>query len=143
MNAHAYKILVALDGSPRAPEVLAAAIRQARAFDGELILLRAVGIPVDLPSEALSMPPGNLAETLAEIAELDLARLAATVPADLPLSRRVRIGVAWQAIVAEAAERHADLVVIGSHGFAGLDHLLGTTAAKVVNHAPCSTLVVR
>jgi nucleotide-binding universal stress UspA family protein len=37
----------------------------------------------------------------------------------------------------------ADLIVIGSHGYAGFDRLLGTTAAKVVNHAHCSVLVVR
>ena len=37
----------------------------------------------------------------------------------------------------------ADLVVIGSHGYGGLDRLLGTTAAKVANRAPCSVLVVR
>jgi universal stress protein F len=34
-------------------------------------------------------------------------------------------------------------VVIGSHGYGGLDRVLGTTAAKIVNHASCSVLVVR
>jgi nucleotide-binding universal stress UspA family protein len=36
-----------------------------------------------------------------------------------------------------------DLIVIGSHGYDALDRLLGTTAAKVVNHADRSVLVVR
>jgi nucleotide-binding universal stress UspA family protein len=36
-----------------------------------------------------------------------------------------------------------DLIVIGSHGYGALDHVLGTTAAKVVNHADRSVLVVR
>jgi nucleotide-binding universal stress UspA family protein len=36
-----------------------------------------------------------------------------------------------------------DLVVIGSHGYGGIDRLLGTTAAKIVDHAPCSVYVVR
>jgi nucleotide-binding universal stress UspA family protein len=143
MSAERPCIVVGLDGSPRAAGVLAAAIREARAFHGELVLVRAVGIPVELPSEALSMPPANLTTTLTGIAELDLARLAADVPPDVPMSRHVRIGVGWQAVVEEATQRHADLIVIGSHGYAGLDRLLGTTAAKVVNHAPCSTLVVR
>jgi nucleotide-binding universal stress UspA family protein len=35
------------------------------------------------------------------------------------------------------------LIVIGSHGYGGLDRVLGTTAARVVNHALCSVLVVR
>jgi nucleotide-binding universal stress UspA family protein len=37
----------------------------------------------------------------------------------------------------------ADLIVIGSHGYGGLDRVLGTTAARVVNHADRSVLVVR
>ena len=37
----------------------------------------------------------------------------------------------------------ADCIVIGSHGYSGFDRILGTNAAKVVNHAECSVLVVR
>jgi nucleotide-binding universal stress UspA family protein len=37
----------------------------------------------------------------------------------------------------------ADLIVVGSHGYGTVDRLLGTTAAKIVNHAECSVLVVR
>ena len=39
--------------------------------------------------------------------------------------------------------RRYDLIVIGSHGYSGIDRLIGTTAAKVVNHAKQSVLVVR
>jgi nucleotide-binding universal stress UspA family protein len=46
-------------------------------------------------------------------------------------------------IVRLGRELDADLIVLGSHGFSGLDHLLGTTAAKVVNHADRNVLVVR
>jgi nucleotide-binding universal stress UspA family protein len=34
-------------------------------------------------------------------------------------------------------------VVLGSHGYSGFDRILGTTAAKVVNHCDRSVLVVR
>lgn len=34
-------------------------------------------------------------------------------------------------------------VVIGAHGYGGLDRVLGTTASRVVNHADRSVLVVR
>jgi len=38
----------------------------------------------------------------------------------------------------------ADLIVIGTHGRTGLDHaLLGSTAERVVRHAPCPVMVVR
>ena len=55
----------------------------------------------------------------------------------------VKIGTPWSAICDEAKKIKADLIVIGSHGYGTLDRILGTTAAKVVNHAECSVLVVR
>jgi nucleotide-binding universal stress UspA family protein len=58
-------------------------------------------------------------------------------------SIEVRVGVPWEAICAAARDTGADLIVVGSHGYSTLDRFLGTTAAKVVNHAPCSVLVVR
>ena len=43
-----------------------------------------------------------------------------------------------------AEARHADLIVVGSHGRRGMRRvLLGSTAEAVVRHAPCSVLVVR
>jgi len=37
-----------------------------------------------------------------------------------------------------------DLIVIATHGYTGLKHvLLGSTAERVVRHAPCPVLTVR
>ncbi len=53
-------------------------------------------------------------------------------------------GRAWQAIVRRAAEQHHDLVVVGTHGRTGLEHVfLGSVAERVLRHAPCSVLAVR
>lgn len=49
---------------------------------------------------------------------------------------------AWKAILATADQEDADLIVIGSHGYHGWDHVLGTTAGKVANVATRSVLVV-
>ena len=57
-------------------------------------------------------------------------------------SHFARDGVAWDAICTAAKEVDADLIVIGSHGYGVIDRLLGTTAAKVVNHADRSVYVV-
>jgi nucleotide-binding universal stress UspA family protein len=43
-----------------------------------------------------------------------------------------------------AASEHADLVAVGTHGRRGVRRLvLGSVAAAIVRHAPCSVLVVR
>ena len=56
--------LVALDNSPRAPAVLAAAIQLARSRASKLIVFRAVGLPGDLPIEAYAMPPEGVIDLL-------------------------------------------------------------------------------
>jgi nucleotide-binding universal stress UspA family protein len=56
---------------------------------------------------------------------------------------QVELGTAWRAVCDTAKADAVDLVVIGSHSYGGLDRLLGTTAAKIVDHAPCSVYVVR
>jgi len=48
-----------------------------------------------------------------------------------------------EAIVATAAKRKADLIVVGSHGRTGLKRLLmGSVTERVVGHADCAVLVV-
>ena len=48
------------------------------------------------------------------------------------------------ALIDEARQEHADLIVVGSHGRSGLSKLLlGSVASHVVAHAPCSVLVVK
>jgi nucleotide-binding universal stress UspA family protein len=56
----------------------------------------------------------------------------------------VREGDPRAAIVDEAEDWRADLIVVGSHGRTGLTRwLLGSVAQAVVGHAPCSVEVVR
>jgi len=137
------RILVGLDASPRSKAVLDAAIDLARRIGGKLILFRGVGIPVEVPVEAYSMSPASLAQMLEDEAKKYLIAQSAVVPKELLLEVAVGVGTPWQAICHAAHEKKADLIVIGSHGYSGLDKLLGTTAAKVVNHATQSVMVVR
>ncbi len=53
-------------------------------------------------------------------------------------------GVPSERIVTAAGIHQADLVVVGSHGHSGLEHvLLGSSAERVVKGAPCPVLTVR
>ena len=138
------KILTCLDTSPRAERVLAAAIDLAQRTGAKLTLFRSVGLPPDIARyDVIGVSPNELVERMLARATEGLSKYRADVPADLLDSVEVRVGTPWDAICSEAKALDVDLIMIGSHGYGGLDRLLGTTAAKVVNHADRSVLVVR
>lgn len=136
-------ILVAVDASPRAADVLSSAIDLARSSGGKLRLLRVVGLPPELPANVWAIPQTQVVETFLDTAKRDLERLSAQVPPELLEGATAQVGVAWDAICSYGREHDVDLIVIGAHGYGILDRIVGTTAAKVVNHADRPVLVVR
>ena len=137
------KLLVGLDGSDHERVVLAAARDLAERLGAKLILFRAVPLPVEIPANALGVPPTSLGDMLEDMARQHLHELAKQLPPALLDRELVTLGSPWRSICDAAKACEVDLVVIGSHGYGGLDRLLGTTAARVVNHADRSVLVVR
>ncbi|MGE0886479.1 MAG: universal stress protein [Blastocatellales bacterium] len=56
----------------------------------------------------------------------------------------VRDGNPRAAIIEEAIDWNADLIVVGSHAYTGIKRLiLGSVAQYVVSHAPCSVEVIQ
>jgi nucleotide-binding universal stress UspA family protein len=137
------KLLVALDGSPRADGTLSAAISMAQLMRAKLVLFRAVGMPTAVPENLWALSGDSLEDSLRKDAETYLARTAKGVPQEMLGGTLVSIGAPWQAICKAGRDQNVDLVVIGAHGYGGVDHLIGTTAAKVVNHCDRPVLVVR
>lgn len=137
------KILVGVDGSPNQQHVFAAATELATRLGAKLVLFRAVGLPAELPSNAYMMKPADVTRALEHDARENLAGTAAAVEPGLVDSLHVVVGTPWQAICRAAQEYDVDLILIGSHGYDILDRVVGTTAAKVVNHADRSVFVVR
>jgi nucleotide-binding universal stress UspA family protein len=137
------RILVALDSSENAPHVLETALRIARTFDDQLLLLRVVRIPAEVPTAVFTMSTDALLGVLQETARKELDALADAVSRERVEACEVTVGIPWQSICDTAKERGCTLIVIGAHGYKGLERLVGTTAAKVVNHADRSVLVVR
>jgi universal stress protein F len=135
------KILVALDASPRAPLVFEAARTLAKQLDARIVAYRAIGIPPELPRDMLAMPELTLEQSLLRNGRESLLRLVD----DDPIVEHVVVDLAipWDGICRAALEHAVDLVVLGSHGYHGLDKLLGTTAAKVVNHTSTNVFIVR
>jgi nucleotide-binding universal stress UspA family protein len=137
------RILVALDQSPRAADVLARAAMIARATGAQLYLFHAVGLPAGLPADAFRSSPGELIEKWRAEAVSDLERKGAMIDPVLVVHVLVHVGQPAASICAAAKDNDVELIVVGSHGHEAMDRVLGTTAAKVVNHAECSVLVVR
>ena len=137
------RILVALDHTPRAKEVLANAVDLAKRTNAKLLLLRCVGLPPELPANVWALPPAQVTEQLLQTAKKELSEDGAGIPPELFDKATVHVGVPWDTICSVAKEEDVDLIVIGSHGYDVIDRIVGTTAAKVVNHADRSVLVVR
>jgi universal stress protein F len=137
------RILVALDGSPRASRVLEAAARLAELAGGKLVLYRAITVSPDLPRHVLVETDRRLEDTLLANARDDLGGAAAHLRPNLVEKLVTAFAIPWDGICRAARECEADLIVIGSHGYGGIDRILGTTAGKVVNHADRNVLVVR
>ncbi len=138
------RVLVAVDGSPRARGVLLAATTIAEAFHGTMYLLRVISVPPEFPPAAASSATGDPLPEFLEREAFDAMRLLVSAEprasSCLPI---VRQGAqAWRAILDVADEVEADLIVLGSHGYHGIDRLLGTTAGRVANMATRNVLVV-
>jgi nucleotide-binding universal stress UspA family protein len=56
----------------------------------------------------------------------------------------VLLGNPWPVICRYAKDAEIDLVIVATHGHTGLRHvLIGGTAERIVQHAPCPVLVVK
>jgi nucleotide-binding universal stress UspA family protein len=142
------KILLAIDGS----EYSAAAVEAVAARPwppGTMVrVLSAVERVVPPATEVWYDAGGSLEQAREELtkrADQLTADVAEKVrAAGLTAETAVRDGDPRSAIVDEAEEWDADLIVVGSHGYTGLKRwLLGSVAQSVVSHAPCSVEVVR
>lgn len=124
--------------------MLDAAIELARKLDARLLLLRAVRAPAEpLLANGFAAPPSQLVDSFVLTAKRDLSELASRVPPELLERATAEVGVAWDVICSHARDHDVDMIVIGSHDYRLIDRILGTTAAKVVNHADRPVLVVR
>jgi len=139
------KILLATDGSKFSEAAAKSLAGQFRPQDTEVRVLQVVE-PLAIP-EPPQMSPGYYPE-LEE--QLPQAREAADRVAKMISSAGFRVttsvatGDAKSVILEDAAEWHADLIVLGSHGRKGLGRfLLGSVSEAVARHARCSVQIVR
>ncbi len=144
MTQRIERILVAVDGSARASGVLAVACDMAGSLGATMHVLRVISIPPEFPPIANN---GRRRDPLPSILEREALQAMRALVAAEPRAAGARLIVcegpqAWRTILEVARDAEVDLIVIGSHGYGGLDRVLGTTAGKVANMAECNVLVV-
>ena len=148
MNAdwNVARVLCPCDFSETSRVALRTAASLARRFHAELILVHVIE-PLLFPVEygLVTAPPFDLEEQAAGNARRELDALLDGERAGLASARsEVLFGLPWQQILESQENSGADLIVLGTHGHAGLKHLLlGSTAERVVRHAEVPVLTVK
>jgi nucleotide-binding universal stress UspA family protein len=150
------RILVPTDFSATADAALDYARLLAGRFGAALQLLHVLDDPFvteGLAAEAYMTEAPVLRSALLRDAQDRLGHRVAPLPGvseieGTPRASRVDAEVLFghgaKTIAEYAAEREADLIVMGTHGRTGVAHLLlGSVAERVVRHAPCPVLTVK
>lgn len=141
------RILVPLDGSPRAELALPVAARIARASGGTIDLLRVVSPPIEydmyvaqsevIINKEIDAAIATATEYLEGVAKSEVLEGIGTKIEALS-------GAVAQTLLSYAESYRSDLIVMCSHGYSGLKRwMLGSIADKVTRLAPVPVLVLR
>lgn len=146
MNSSDRTIIVGVDYSDFCIPAVDEALRIAAGTPGTR-LMPLLALPGGLPSspdaaEDLTKDVVSRSEeNLLHLVEARARALGLELPRVIP---SVRFGLPAERLLAEAREQSAVLLVVGTHGRRGLQHLLlGSVAEEVMRQAPCSVLVAR
>ncbi|MBT8458338.1 MAG: universal stress protein [Boseongicola sp.] len=133
------KILVAVDPSfdDRQEEALATARKLASDTLAEITALT-----------VLEPMPGHLSVEVDHDTKVEAADNAATALRDrLGGASEIRVfvrhGKAAHEIIEHATENDVDCIIVASHRPGLSDYFIGSTASRVVRHAPCTVVVLR
>ena len=135
-------LLIAVDGSEASNRALEKGLELARLLEASVTALAVEG---PLPAYAATI--GEVDEVKREkdafFSRLahDVRELGARLALDVDVE--IRPGHAAELIPRVARERGVDLIVLGHRGHFLRDHLLGSTADRVAEHAECPVMIVK
>lgn len=140
------KILTAVDFSESSDFAFEYALTLARQFQSELIILHVINEPVDL--RGFYVPHISFEQLEKEIEEgagKMMEKFCQTRMGDFSnYTTEIVTGIPYEEITRKAADVAASLIVLGTHGRTGLDHIIfGSTAERVVRSSSCPVLTIR
>jgi universal stress protein A len=140
------QILVPIDFSVHSKNALKYAVPMAEQFNAALHLVYVVEptiYPADLGFGQVVLP--RVEEELRQKGAQELQLLIdREIGEAVSATYAVRTGNPHHEILAEAEEQKVDLIILATHGHSGVEHMLfGSTADRIVHHAPCPVLTVR
>jgi len=139
-------VVFATDFSDCSDYALEYALSIARQYQGRLSIVHVINEPVDLRGFYV---PHISFEKLEEEIELGAKKMmesfCRTHLGDFTDYETFIVpGIAYDEIIKKAVELDADLIVLGTHGRTGLDHVLfGSTAEKVVRKSSVPVMTIR
>jgi universal stress protein A len=140
------RILVPVDFSRESAKAMRYAVTLARQFDASITLVHVVE-PAYGPPELVG---GVAARRVSDRERLARAKSKLGIMGQRILGpcriveTVIRSGLAFFEITEAAKALASDLIVVGTHGYGGVTRsVMGSTAEKVIRHAPCPVLVVR
>jgi universal stress protein A len=141
-----HSILVPIDFSVHSKNALKYAVPMAAQFKAALHLVYVVEptiYPADLGFGQVVLP--GVEEELRQKGAIELqALIDREIGGKVNATYAVRTGNPHHEILAEAGERKVDLIILATHGHSGVEHMLfGSTADRIVHHAPCPVLTIR
>lgn len=140
------RIVVPLDGSPRARQAIPLAARIARASGGSVVLLSVLEPAIQVAWHTQLVPvqiENQMAERKGMAAEL-AQQAASEVLRGVETTVEIAEGAPAPLILERADERQADLIVLCSHGRTGLTRwALGSVAQKVACHSAIPVLLLQ
>ena len=134
------RVVVALNGGACDDRIVRIVVETARPMKAEIVAIHVVEIDWTLPLDANVADRSESAQRVLDSAEGIAERLRGTLEPVLVQARDV-----GAAIVDEAVERGADLLIVGlpyRKRFGG-DFAIGRTVPYVLKNAPCAVWVVR
>lgn len=144
------RILVPLDGSHLAEEVLSLATTLAKAQEAQLILVRALEPPTMVPADpSMNDVTAPLAAQMGSVekqaAEFYMQDITAELQRRSMVEQTVIIfGDAAEVILDTAEINDVDLIAMCTHGRSGVSRwVYGSVAEKVLHSAPCPLLLIR